>query len=262
MNPEHLLDGTVSAAKKAGELLRRGFGSTIDTRNKEGRHNIVTEYDIKSEELLKTALSALYPGSTFLGEESGLTQGYSELTWVVDPLDGTVNFAHGIPIFSVSIAAVVDQDIVLGVIYHPLLDELFTSMRGYGAALNGTAMSVSKTSLLVDSILVTGFPYNVDQNPRRCIDQFGAIVGRGLPIRRLGSAALDLAYTAAGRFDGFWEVALHPWDMAAGVLMIQEAGGRVTHYRNEPFLLSHNSIVATNGLIHTELVHALTEVDV
>lgn len=259
--PDDLLEGAKDAARRAGDLLLSGFGKSIERRNKEGLHNIVTEYDLASESLLKTCLTHIAPESAFLGEESGLTQGTSNLTWVVDPLDGTVNYAHGIPIFSVSIAAVRNAEILLGVVYHPLLDEMFTASAGNGAWLNGSKLSVSKTSLLNDSILVTGFPYNVSQNPHRCIDQFSAIVGRGLPVRRLGSAALDLAYTAAGRFDGFWEVSLHPWDMAAGVLLVLEAGGHVTHYRNEPFVLSSNSIVASNGLIHNQLIHVLDEVD-
>lgn len=261
MNLENLLEGAMDAARKAGDLLHSGFGKYHERRNKEGTHNIVTEYDTASERLLQTYLTNLVPGSAFMGEEGGHTQGSSNLTWVVDPLDGTVNYAHGIPIFSVSIAAVVNTGIVLGVVYHPLLNEMFGASIGNGAYLNGSKLLVSKTSSLNESILVTGFPYNVVENPHRCIDQFKAMVGRGLPVRRLGSAALDLAYTAAGRFDGFWEVSLHPWDMAAGVLLILEAGGHVTHYRNEPFVLSSNSIVASNGIIHNQLIHALDEVD-
>ncbi|MBI2793224.1 MAG: inositol monophosphatase [Ignavibacteria bacterium] len=261
MKPDDLLEGAMDAARRAGDLLRSGFGTSIERRAKDGVHNIVTEYDLASERLLKTYLTNLVPDSAFIGEESGHTQGSSNLTWVVDPLDGTVNYAHGIPIFSVSIAALRDADIVLGVVYHPLLDEMFTASVGKGAWLNGSKLSVSKTSLLNDSVLVTGFPYNVGQNPHRCIDQFNAVVGRGLPVRRLGSAALDLAYTAAGRFDAFWEVSLHPWDIAAGVLLVLEAGGHVTHYRNEPFVLSSNSIVASNGIIHNQLIHVLDEVD-
>ncbi|RPI66697.1 MAG: inositol monophosphatase, partial [Ignavibacteriae bacterium] len=164
-----------------------------------------------------------------------------------------------IPIFCTSIGAVVNGTTMLGVIHHPLLDETFTAIRGAGAMLNGKPIRVSTTSELSRSILVTGFPYNVDTNPEACIDQFAAIVGRGLPVRRLGSAALDLAYTAAGRFDAFWEVHLNAWDMAAGALLVEEAGGRVTHYHQRPFTLGHDSIIATNGLIHTELAEALAD---
>lgn len=260
MDVNQLLPDVVELAKKAGAVLREGYGTAIEARGKDGRHNLVTEYDIRVEGLLFDALRELVPGSGFLGEEGGAVEGITDLQWVVDPLDGTVNFAHGIPIFCTSIGAVVNGQTVLGVIHHPLLNETFTAVRGHGAHLNGTPLRVSTTPSLDRAILVTGFPYNVNTNPERCIDQFAAIVGRGLPVRRLGSAALDLAYTAAGRFDGFWEVSLNAWDMAAGALMIEEAGGRVTHYHNRPFVLDHDSIVATNGLIHDELIAVLDEV--
>jgi len=222
----------------------------------------VTEFDVASEEFIIATLRSVLPESSFLGEEGGRSTGSGPVAWVIDPLDGTVNFAHGIPIFCVSIAAVVNDEIVAGCIYHPLQDELFAAAKGEGATLNGRPIQVSSSSMLNSSFLVTGFPYNVMENPLRCIEQFSEIVGRGIPVRRLGSAALDLAYVAAGRFDGFWEVALHPWDMAAGVLLVQEAGGTVTHYGNRPFLLGLDSIVATNGMIHNELVAALDKVNV
>jgi len=257
MDKDALLKGAVEAALEAGKLLRDGFGSTIEQKSKEGKHNIVTQFDIASEKLLRERLFDLVPDSSFLGEEGGEHIGDVDLTWIVDPLDGTVNFSHGIPIFCVSLAAQVSGVTQVGVIYHPLLDELFTASVGNGAYLNGSRLSVSATPDVDSSILVTGFPYNVNTNPLNCIDQFSAIVSRGIPVRRLGSAALDLAYTAAGKFDGFWEVALHAWDMAAGALLVEEAGGKVTHYGNREFQLSHDSIIATNGLIHNELVEIL-----
>ena len=156
-----------------------------------------------------------------------------------------------------SIAAVVRGEIVCGVIHQPILNETFTAIKDHGSHLNAKRLHVSATAALDDSILVTGFPYNVEDNPGHCIDQFASIIRRGLPVRRLGSAALDLAYVADGRFDGFWEVALQPWDMAAGVLIVAEAGGRVTHYSGRDFRLGTDSIVATNGIIHDELVRVL-----
>lgn len=257
MNRNELLRSAIEAAHAAGEILRSGFGSPVESRSKEGLHNLVTEYDLRCEEKIISILREATPHASILAEESGLSDTHDELTWIIDPLDGTVNFAHGIPIFSVSIAAAIGGVPICGVVYHPLLQETFTAIVGEGAFLNGQPLSVSKTLTLDDSILVTGFPYNVNENPQHCIDQFSKVVGRGLPIRRLGSAALDLAYTASGRFDGYWEVSLHSWDMAAGVLLVQEAGGRVSHYDDRAFRIGHDSIVATNGHIHGELVEFL-----
>jgi len=241
------------AARIAGAVLREGFGKPLLTSSKEGVHNLVTEYDLRAETAIIGHLRDRTPEASFMAEESGIQQRDNSLVWVIDPLDGTVNFAHGIPIFCVSIAAVLNDTIVCGAVYQPLADEMFAAQLHAGSFLNGTALHVTSTKGLQEAILVTGFPYNVAENPYRCIDQFSAVVGKGLPIRRLGSAALDLAYTAAGRFDGFWESILQPWDMAAGVLLVQESGGRVTHYGNVPFGLSRNSIIATNGHIHDEL---------
>ncbi|MBU3742385.1 MAG: inositol monophosphatase [Candidatus Kapabacteria bacterium] len=251
----------MAASHEAGALLAGGFGTAFSIQSKTGRHNLVTEYDLRCEALLRDRLGALLPEAGFLGEEGGGTNTEAPMQWIVDPLDGTVNFAHGIPIFCVSIALVIDGSIALGVIHHPLLRETFWSVRSKGAWLNDQRLGVSAAASVHDALLVTGFPYNVQDNPDHCIEQFSLIVRQGIPVRRLGSAALDLAYLAAGRFDGFWEVRLHPWDMAAGVLLVEEAGGRVTHYGGAPFRLHHASIVATNGHIHDELVSWLGQVD-
>ncbi len=216
----------------------------------------MTDYDRQAEALILERLRQRFPQASFWAEESG-SSGQStqeELRWIVDPLDGTVNFAHGIPIFCVSIAAVLGGELLCGVIYQPMLGELFTALRGKGAWLNGRQLQVSTTELLEDAIVVTGFPYNVAHNPGNCIEHFVRFLRLGVPIRRLGSAALDLAYVAAGRFDGFWEVALNPWDVAAGILMVQEAGGCVTHYDGSPHRLEpRSSIVASNGRIHEQM---------
>jgi myo-inositol-1(or 4)-monophosphatase len=250
-----VLAAAVEAAVEAGALLRSGFGSAFTVERKEGRHNLVTSYDREAERLIVERLRQQFPESSFWAEESGRSgSAGGKLVWLVDPLDGTVNFAHGIPIFCVSIAAVVDGELLCGVIYQPMLGELFTAARGEGAWLNGKRLQVSQTEALEDAILVTGFPYNVAENPGNCMEHFLRFLRLGLPIRRLGSAALDLAYVAAGRFDGFWEVALNPWDVAAGIILVQEAGGCVTHYDGTPHRLEpRSSILATNGRIHEQM---------
>ncbi len=260
MQIEQLLAETVEIATEAGRILSSGFGSVMSIQDKDGAHNLVTEYDLRVEAFLLEELNKLQPGASFLGEEGGIREGDPEFTWVVDPLDGTVNFAHGIPIFCVSIGAVINNKLALGVIHQPLLNETFSAITGAGATLNGERINVSKTPTLGESILVTGFPYEVEDNPLNCIEQFQSIVRRGLPVRRLGSAALDLAYTAAGRFDGFWEVRLQPWDMAAGAVILKEAGGTITHYGGRKFKLGSDSVVATNGNIHEELIAVLDSV--
>lgn len=244
----------MDAALEAGALLRDGFGSQFEIREKEGRHNLVTEYDHRSEECLFRFFRRYAPGSRFLAEESGHVDGEGNgPLWIVDPLDGTVNFAHQIPFFSVSIGLEIGGEIRAGVVYHPMLHELFVAEKGKGAFLNGKLLSVSSTSSLVESMFAVGFPYNLHENPDRCIRPFLSMLKLGFPIRRMGSAALDLCYTAAGRFDGFFEVALSPWDCAAGALILEEAGGKVTHWDGKEFdLYSKNSILATNGHLHQE----------
>lgn len=247
-----------SAAERAGTLLAEHFNTPMSVASNSTTHDLVTEMDIKSEQIIVGYLRNCTPGCSILGEELGSNHGTSNLTWVIDPLDGTVNYAHGLPIYCVSIAAVIDGVIVAGVIHAPSLGETWSAARGVGAFCNDKRVHVSRVSSLDDAFLVTGFPYNVGNNPGRCHDQFLAMLRRGLPLRRLGSAALDLAWTAGGRFDGFWEVSLKPWDMAAGALLVHEAGGRISHYNNVPFSLENESMVATNGLIHDELVDVLS----
>ena len=234
----HFLELAQSTALKAGSLLKDGFGTIFKIDSKEGKNNLVTEYDLKAEELIISEIKKNYPDHTFLAEESGKTGNEEfEYRWVIDPLDGTVNFSHNLPIFSVSIALEHNGKIVCGCIYNPILDELFSAEIGKGAFLNGEAIKVSDNPDFTRAYLVTGFPYNVNENPHDCINHFTKMLKMGLPIRRLGSAALDLCYVACGRFDGFWEVTLHPWDVAAGILFVQEAGGKVTHYDGKEYEL-------------------------
>lgn len=257
MDLNNLQTVAIDAAIQAGKKLREGFGSAFEISNKEGVHNLVTEYDYIAEQTIISQIKQSFPDHFILSEEAGANASLSNVRWIIDPLDGTVNFAHSIPIFCVSIGVEVNGEMVVGVIYNPMLEELFVAVKGEGATLNGKKISVSKTSLLKDAILVTGFPYNVAENIHGCIDDVVTILKLGLPLRRLGSAALDLAYLAAGRFDGYWESRLNPWDIAAGMLIVREAGGRITHYDNSDYKLSNGTVLATNSLIHDELSKAL-----
>jgi len=255
-----LLVVAIEVALAAGALLRRGFGTAFEVSSKPGRHNLVTEYDRAAEKQIISAISSRFPSHRFLAEEGG-AQGKeaSPVTWVIDPLDGTVNFASSIPVFSVSIGAVVDGSIVCGVVYQPMTHELFFAERGKGAFLNGTRLSVTATHKLDDAFLATGFPYTAHENPRGCIDTFAKMTRRGFPIRRLGSAAIDLAYVAAGRFDAYWEVVLQPWDFVAGALLVSEAGGLVTDYEGkDPSPMAPNSIAASNHRLHRELLKEIS----
>lgn len=249
----------IEAAIEAGKILKEGYGKNIKIGSKSGVNDLVTEYDIKSEKRIIEILSSEFPGCNFLCEESGKSaKTDSPIRWIIDPLDGTVNFAHKVPFFSISIAAEVDGEIVAGVVYQPMLEELFVAVRGQGAFLNGERTFVSDCEDINRSYLVTGFPYNVGENPGNCIEVFVDIVQLGIPVRRLGSAALDLAYVAGGRFDGFWEIDLNPWDVAAGILLVEEAGGKVTNFDRSPYKLGDRTILATNGLIHIKASELIT----
>jgi len=256
-----LANCAVEAALKSGDILRKGFGTSFEISLKEGKNNLVTEFDKLSEKAIIQHIHSIFPDHVFLAEESGKTGDLAKdnVRWIIDPLDGTVNFAHGLPIFSISIAAELNNEIIAGVVYHPLLDELFVAKKDGGAYLNGKKLKVSDNDDLDSSMLVTGFPYNVNQNPCGCIDHFVSIIKKGIPVRRLGSAALDLAYVAAGRFDGFWEINLNPWDVAAGILLVQEAGGRISTYSNKSYSIFDESILATNGKIHNGIVEAMSK---
>lgn len=243
-----ILQTAIEAAQKAGALLKSGFGTHFSISSKSQIHDLVTEYDLKSETCIIDTIRSAFPDHQILTEESGHHISDGDITWIIDPLDGTVNFAHGIPLFCVSIAAMKGNDILCGVIYAPMTDELFIAEKEKGASVNGNPCKISSQSSLKHAFLVTGFPYSVKDNPEHCIEHFAHIVGMGLPIRRLGSAALDLAYIAAGRFDGFWEVSLQPWDMAAGALLVREAGGIVIDYSGNTLNVLHaSSIIAGNA---------------
>jgi len=244
-------------ARKAGEELRQGFGHVKQIRRK-GAVDLVTEYDLRSERLILEAIRQAFPQDAILSEEAGQVS-LGDICWMVDPLDGTTNFAHALPMFCVSIACTQHGAPALGVIYDPLREELFQALAGGGASLNGEPLRVSETDSLQEALLVTGFPYDIRTNPQNNLDHYSRLALLSLGVRRLGSAALDLAYVAAGRFDGYWELRLNPWDWAAGVLLVQEAGGRATDFRgSEQVLVGADSLVATNGRIHGELLAALS----
>jgi myo-inositol-1(or 4)-monophosphatase len=240
-------------AKEAGALLRRSFRRPLETRYK-GTANLVTEADTASEELILERLQRYHPGVPFLSEEAGGEIIDHGLLWVIDPLDGTTNFAHGFPWFSVSIALVDNGMPILGVIFHPMVDELFSGGVAIGAFQNGVRINVSQTASLSDSLLTTGFYYHKGKELSRQIAVFERVHQRVQTVRRPGSAALDLAYVAAGYFDAFWEKGLAAWDVAAGYLLVREAGGRVTDYEGSEAAIAGEETVASNGLVHDELL--------
>lgn len=248
----------IDLAIMAGKILKEGFNLPFNIFSKAGMHNLVTDFDLKSEKAIISTIKQKYPKASILSEEAGEILEDKSIRWIIDPLDGTVNFAHHIPFFAVNIALQINSEIVSAVTLGPMTNELFVAEKGKGAFLNGQKINVSETKDLQKAILATGFPYNLKDNPEKCIDRFIDIIKLGLPVRRLGSAALDLAYLASGRFDGYWETTLGPWDCAPGVLLILEAKGKVTTWKGEKFTLStYNTLVGSNSKIHENLVDVL-----
>lgn len=252
-----LLEGMEHIAKDAGDLLLRSFRRPLRTSYK-GVANLVTEADTDSERLIIGRLKELHPGIPFLSEEAGGQMIDRGLLWVIDPLDGTTNFAHGFPWFSVSIALVDNGEPILGVIYHPTVGELYAGGMEMGAFQNGKQIRVSTTSSLSESLVTTGFYYYKGEELSRQIAAFDRVHQRVQTIRRPGSAALDLAYVAAGYFDAFWEKGLAAWDVAAGYLLVREAGGAVTDYQGHPAGITGDETIASNGLIHEALREVVT----
>ncbi|BCS52185.1 inositol monophosphatase family protein [Geobacter sp. SVR] len=250
------LDAAVEAARMAGSYQRYRFASPLDVDMK-GDKDLVTEVDRESERLIVSHLLGCFPDHGILAEEGDNLQGRSSFRWIIDPVDGTTNYAHGFPWFCSSIALEAEGELVAGVIYNPIYDELFTAVKGSGAFLNGRRLRVSDHAPLKDTLLGTGFPYDCASDPANNFDSFIAFQKKARGIRRAGAAALDLASVAAGRLDGYWELKLKPWDVAAGVLMVREAGGCVTTFDGSPFTVDNNRILASNGLIHDEMVALL-----
>ena len=235
-------------AKKASHRKRISFKGEID---------LVTQFDRKAQSMIVDALRRKYPEFGILSEEDIDTDTGSEIRWIVDPLDGTTNFAHGLPIWAISIGLEVGKSILLGVVYDPNRRETFSALKGHGAHLNGRKVHVSRTKRLEYSLLVTGFPYDIRRSKKNNLKQFNAFAVRARAVRRLGSAALDLCYTACGRFDGYWELKLSPWDQAAGSLILREAGGRITDFSGRDFDIYGDEVLGTNGYIHRPMMRVL-----
>ncbi len=250
----------VAAALSAGRLLRERLGQVREIRYK-GAVNLVTEVDLASERLIVETIQAAFPEHAFFTEEgTGSAPLDAPALWVIDPLDGTTNYAHGYPMFCVSIAFLREGEPEFGVVYQPVLDELFIAERGVGAFLNGERLRVSQHAVLHSALLATGFPYDRERR-REALAAFARFTLTARAVRRDGSAALNLAYVAAGRFDGFWEQELSPWDTAAGILLVTEAGGRVTDYDGQPYRLTQGTCVASNGLIHDAMLDLIRRDD-
>lgn len=239
-------------AVRAGKIMRKPGSMRTEIKMK-GRVDLVTAVDLKIEKMIKRGISKQFPTHDILAEESGLCGSESTHRWIIDPLDGTTNFAHGYPAYCVSLGLEVDGEMVLGVIYNPNLDELFYAIRGGGAFLNRRRIFVSQTTKLERSLFATGFPYDIGKTKINNLGNFGRMYKLSRGIRRGGSAALDLAYVACGRFDGFWELKLKPWDMAAGVILVTEAGGRVTDFNGGKYSVYDNQIIASNGRIQKQM---------
>lgn len=257
-----MLNFAIQTARDAGGILIDRLGRALQISNK-GDIDLVTEADVASEELIIERIRSHYPRHAILAEESGMSpaaieiSGESDWRWIVDPLDGTTNYAHGYPCFCVSIGIERAGRIEIGVVYDPMRNELFAAERGHGATLNERRVRVSAVEELNNSMLCTGFPYDVRERPDFSRD-FTNFTMQAQAVRRDGSAALDLAYVACGRFDGFWEDGLNVWDIAAGVLLIEEAGGKITDYQGKPLDIHTPKVLASNGLVHGAMMRVLS----
>jgi myo-inositol-1(or 4)-monophosphatase len=245
-------------ARQAGAVLMEGYGNVRHIQQK-GAIDLVTEFDKRSEEIIIAFIQQEFPDHAILAEESGPNHRISEYQWVIDPLDGTTNFAHGIPIFSVTIGLLRDNSPVVGVAYDPFHNEMFSAELGQGATLNNKPIHVSSRTVLGQGVISTGFPYDLRTNPRNNLAQFAQFQLRTQAVRHLGSAALDCTWTAMGRLDGYWEFGVKPWDVGAGALIVREAGGLVTSAAGDENFLSDDSIVVSNGLLHEQMLRVLSK---
>jgi myo-inositol-1(or 4)-monophosphatase len=250
-------DAACAIVRRTGDLIRRA-----SSEQKAIRYNsevdLITRFDRRSQAVLLKELRRRFPDFGVLSEEAINIKGSSAIRWVIDPLDGTTNFAHNLPIWALSVGLEMESEIVIGIVYDPTRNELFSAIRHGGAYLNGKRIHVSATRRLEQSLLVTGFPYDVRRSRVNNLDHFARFAVRAQAVRRLGSAALDLCYTACGRFDGYWELKLSPWDQAAGSLILRESGGRITDFKGRPFNFCGNEVLGTNGLIHRQMMRELS----
>ena len=251
------LEAAMSAAREAGGVLRKGFGRQHSIKYK-GEVDLVTEVDEQTERVIREILLGAFPSYGMLAEEGGRLSGEEDARWIVDPLDGTTNYAHGLPIFAVSIALERAGEVVLGVVHDPIREETYVAELGRGAALNGEPIKVSDTDELIQAPIATGFPYDREKMPE-ALELFGRFVALTRGVRRLGSTALDLCYVAFGRLDGYYERGIWPWDIAAGSLILEEAGGKVTDYLGGKLDLEGREIVASNGALHPAMTKLMEE---
>lgn len=247
----------LKATEAGGNELQRFFNGNFKVMNKQGINNPVTEADLAAEKAIFDVIKADYPDHFILSEEAGELKMDSEYKWIIDPIDGTINFANGIPLCCVSIGLEHNGELVMGAVYNPLMNEFFFAQKGFGASLNDKKITVSNKADFQKSCLVTGFPYTYLDSENGPLQVFERLVRKGIAIRRLGSAALDLCWVAAGRFEGFYEHKLNPWDNAAGILIVQEAGGKVTGFDGQKHKVYQPDIIATNTVIHDELLRAV-----
>ncbi len=254
-----MIDKIINISKEAGIIIRDGFKTKLTLEYKSNSSDFVTNIDKAAEKVIVNFIKKEYPTHNILAEESGSESKGSEYTWVIDPLDGTMNFAHGLPIFSVSIGVMKKDEIIAGVIYDVMNNIVFSSEQGSGAFQNGLKIMVSKNPELSKSLLVTGFPYNIKDNPDFAIERFNKFLINSRGVRRLGSAAIDMCYVANGAFDGFWEVNLQPWDVCAGILLIKEAGGKISNFTNKKIDIYAKQLLATNRKVHDKMLEILAQ---
>ena len=255
MNLCSMIKETLINAVNAGAAeLKKYFNGKFTISNKEGVNNLVTQADFASDKAIREVIKNAFPDHGIVSEESEAKISESEYRWIIDPIDGTVNFANGIPICCVSIGLEFQGTMLMGAVYNPNMNEFFFAEKGKGATLNDVKISVSDKTKVLTSCLVTGFPYTYLDQPNGPLQVFARLITKGIPVRRLGSAAIDLCWVAAGRFDGFYEHQLHAWDSAAGFIIVEEAGGKVTDLQGNTYSPFQPGIVATNGLIHEELL--------
>ncbi|MGE5398891.1 MAG: inositol monophosphatase family protein [Ignavibacteriales bacterium] len=252
-----MIEDVIKIAKQAGEIIRDGYRKNFAVEFKTNASNLVTEIDKKSEKEIISFIKKNYPSHGIIAEESGYENNKAEYVWVIDPLDGTTNFAHGLPIFSVSIGVQKAGKTICGTVYDVMRDAAYTAESGSGSYCDGRKLKVSDNDNLSHSLLVTGFPYDVQENPGKVMEYFAAFIHNARAVRRLGSAAIDFCYVADGVFDGFWEMSLYPWDLCAGRLIVEEAGGLVTDFKGQKQDIFYKQILATNGKIHPKMVEVL-----
>lgn len=256
MKYEKMIRVAVTAAFKSSEILRFHLGN-ISRVEKKSAIDLVTEADKKSEARIIETIKFHFPDHSILAEESGLQEHSAKNLWIIDPLDGTTNYTHQLGLFAISIAYAENKEVVAGVVLNPVSGELFTAGKGFGARLNNRSISISDTPSVSESLLVTGFPYQIQDDIKHILSRFSNCLQASQGVRRLGSAALDLCYLACGRFDGFWEQNLKPWDTAAGMLIAEEAGAKITDFGNRRYTIENKEILATNGRIHEQMIQLM-----